>query len=199
MIAELKNVLRGFLILRHSDVIADLCERRLHLQQVRQLRQCGQECQVSNEVVLNAFSQERMKMGESITLSHGTLLSYGDALNGFGTMAIGDRTWCGPYNNLRAGGGAIKIGNDCLISQYCTLVARNHGIELGVPIRTQKPAEDRRDITLGNDVWLGAGVSIMPGVTVSDGAVIGAGSVVTKNIGTNEIWAGVPARRIGQR
>jgi len=34
---------------------------------------------------------------------------------------------------------------------------------------------------------------------IGDGAVIGAGSVVTKSIPTMEIWAGVPARKIGSR
>nr|WP_286177340.1 acyltransferase [Rhodopirellula sp. JC639] len=112
---------------------------------------------------------------------------------------MGDRVWCGPYNNLRSGGGTLTIGNDCLISQFCTLVARNHGVEKGVVIRSQKPTEDRRDVTLGNDVWLGAGTAVMPGVEIADGAVIGAGSVVTSHVPANEIWAGVPAKHIGHR
>ena len=36
-------------------------------------------------------------------------------------------------------------------------------------------------------------------VTIGDGAVIGAGAVVTHDVGPYEIWAGVPAKKIGQR
>ena len=54
-------------------------------------------------------------------------------------------------------------------------------------------------IVIGNDVWGGAGCQVMRGVTVGDGAILGAGSVVTHNVGPYEIWAGVPAKKIGQR
>ena len=53
-------------------------------------------------------------------------------------------------------------------------------------------------ITVGNNVTIGAMAIIMPGVKISDGAIISAGAVVLKgtSIGPNEIWAGVPAKRI---
>lgn len=54
-------------------------------------------------------------------------------------------------------------------------------------------------LKIGNDVWIGSGVSILRNVSISDGAVIGSGAVVTHNIGPYEIWAGVPAKKIGQR
>jgi acetyltransferase-like isoleucine patch superfamily enzyme len=54
-------------------------------------------------------------------------------------------------------------------------------------------------VVLEDDVWLGAGVTVMPGVTIHTGAVIGAGSVVTKDVSAYEIWAGVPAKKIGER
>lgn len=40
---------------------------------------------------------------------------------------------------------------------------------------------------------------ICPGVTVGYGAVVAAGAVVTKDVPPLEIWAGVPARKIGER
>lgn len=54
-------------------------------------------------------------------------------------------------------------------------------------------------IDIGNDVWIGYGVKICEGVTVGDGAVVGAGSLITKSIEPYAIYAGVPAKKIGQR
>jgi acetyltransferase-like isoleucine patch superfamily enzyme len=52
---------------------------------------------------------------------------------------------------------------------------------------------------LGHDVWVGANTTILGGVNVGNGAVIAAGSVVVRDVPANEIHAGVPARRIGDR
>ncbi|MFT6085175.1 MAG: acetyltransferase-like isoleucine patch superfamily enzyme [Glaciecola sp.] len=51
-------------------------------------------------------------------------------------------------------------------------------------------------ITIGNNVFIGYGVIILPGITIGDNVVIGAGSVVSKNIPSNVVVVGVPARII---
>ena len=42
---------------------------------------------------------------------------------------------------------------------------------------------------------------IFPGCTIGDGAILAAGSVLSKHtrVGPGEVWAGVPARRVGRR
>jgi carbonic anhydrase/acetyltransferase-like protein (isoleucine patch superfamily) len=52
---------------------------------------------------------------------------------------------------------------------------------------------------VGHDVWIGDRVTILAGIRIGTGAVIGAGAVVTKDLEPYGIYAGVPARRIGQR
>lgn len=51
-------------------------------------------------------------------------------------------------------------------------------------------------ITVGNNVFFGYGTIVLPGVTVGDNVVVGAGSVVTRDIPSNVVAAGVPARVI---
>lgn len=51
-------------------------------------------------------------------------------------------------------------------------------------------------IILEDDCWLGAGAIIMPGVTIGKCSIVGSGAVVTKNVSSNTIVAGVPAKII---
>ena len=53
-----------------------------------------------------------------------------------------------------------------------------------------------RPIKVGNNVFLGHGVIVLPGVTIGDNIVVGAGSIVTKDIPSNSVVAGVPARHL---
>src|SRR6185436_12708851 len=126
-------------------------------------------------------------------------LSFGDEANGYGRIIAGERTWIGQYNNLRAGGGDIQIGRDCLLSQFCTLVASNHQCGKDAPINTQGADRSKCGVVLGDDVWLGAGAIVLPGVRIMTGAIIGAGAVVTEDVPSYEIWGGIPAKKIGER
>ena len=111
-------------------------------------------------------------------------------------LFIGEGTYIGEYNNIRASGGIIRIGNNCSISQHISMIASNHGIALGKNISSQKWDESKAGITIEDDVWIGANCVILPGVHIHSGAVIGAGSVVTKDIPVNAIAVGNPARVI---
>jgi len=122
--------------------------------------------------------------------SCGTLVSH---------IVLGDRVIINEYNNLRAAGGDIRIGNHCLIAEYCTIVASNHTIEtnsyiIDAPWDTSKGA-----IEIGDDVWIGANCVILPGIKIGRGAVIGAGSIVTKDVPAFSICVGNPARVLRRR
>ena len=196
---SIRSLIKGIALLRYRELVSDLGERRFHLIQIDSIRHAFPQSKVNSNIHLINFDPERLKLGQRASVSVGTVLAFGDPHNGFGAIEIKDDTWIGEYNNLRAGGGDIVIGAGCLISQFCTLVASNHGSDRNLLIQAQAPPTDRRGVVLGDDVWLGAGVTITPGVTVNTGAIIGAGSVVTKNVPEYEIWAGVPAKKIGAR
>jgi acetyltransferase-like isoleucine patch superfamily enzyme len=193
------SMVRGLLLLRDPELVRDLGERRLRLGELARLRARFPHAKISCDVRLPGFDENRIELGRGVNLREGSVLSCGDLENGFGEIAIGDGTWVGQYNNLRAGGGRIQVGRDCLVSQFCTLVASNHRVARAEKIQSQGADPGRRGVVIGNDVWLGAGASVMPGVNIGEGAVIGANSVVTRDVPAYEIWGGVPAQRIGER
>ena len=49
-------------------------------------------------------------------------------------------------------------------------------------------------IDIGDNVFVGANTTILPGVTIGSNVVVGAGSVVTKDLPSDGVYAGVPAR-----
>jgi acetyltransferase-like isoleucine patch superfamily enzyme len=112
-------------------------------------------------------------------------------------LVVGNNVYIGDQVNLRAVGGVIKIGNDVLIANQVTIVASNHGTQLGKPMILQPWR--RGDVLIEDDVWVGAGVVILPGATIRRGAVIAAGAVVRGEVPSNSIYGGIPAQQIGLR
>lgn len=49
-------------------------------------------------------------------------------------------------------------------------------------------------IKVGNNVFFGNCAIVLPGVTIGDNVVIGAGAVVAKDIPSNSVAAGIPAK-----
>lgn len=87
--------------------------------------------------------------------------------------------------------GGIFIGDGCLIGHNCMMATINHD-----EIPEKRASMYFRPITIGNNVWIGSNVTICPGVVIGDGAIIAAGSVVTKDVSSETVVAGVPARYI---
>jgi len=88
----------------------------------------------------------------------------------------------------------IKIGSDCLISGEVQFLTHDGSASL---FRKEFPhAFIYMPISIGNNVFIGYRCVILPGVSIGDNVAIGAGSVVTKDIPSNCIAAGVPAKVI---
>jgi bifunctional UDP-N-acetylglucosamine pyrophosphorylase/glucosamine-1-phosphate N-acetyltransferase len=54
---------------------------------------------------------------------------------------------------------------------------------------------------VGDRAFIGSGTTIVAPNTIGDGATTGAGAVVTRgaSVGQDEVWVGVPARRLGKQ
>lgn len=111
-----------------------------------------------------------------------------------GQLIIADRVAIGAHANIRASGGEIHIGHDCLLAQQVSLIASGHTVSTQGLYRDAPWDTTKTGVFIDENVWIGAGVTVLPGCTIGRNAVVGAGSVVTKSIPANEVWAGIPAK-----
>jgi acetyltransferase-like isoleucine patch superfamily enzyme len=121
------------------------------------------------------------------------------AVGGMGDIVIGEDCFIGPSCVLYSGNG-IRLGNDVLLAPQVSIMPTNHAFgRRDVPIRRQRFMPSKGGVVVEDDVWIGTQAVLLDGVYVERGAIIGAGSVVRGRVPAYTIWAGVPARQIGER
>ncbi|MCQ2289412.1 MAG: sugar O-acetyltransferase [Muribaculaceae bacterium] len=87
----------------------------------------------------------------------------------------------------------VTIGDDCFIGPNVGIYTACHSTD---PVERNSRREWALPVTIGNNVWIGGSVTILAGVTVGDNVTIGAGAVVVKDVPSNVVVAGNPARII---
>ncbi|MEZ9852478.1 DapH/DapD/GlmU-related protein [Vibrio breoganii] len=131
---------------------------------------------------------KHVKIGKETYLGRNVKISKSSTIGSFG--------YIGEYSTFHQ---TVHIGNYCLISDLVSIIGNDHNFNIpGKPIiKSGIPVP--KVTYIGDDVWIGHMVSLKSGVTIGDGSIVGSNSVVTKNIPEYEIWAGVPAIKIGDR
>jgi carbonic anhydrase/acetyltransferase-like protein (isoleucine patch superfamily) len=133
------------------------------------------------------------------TIAADAFVAPGAVLSGSVTLGAGSSVWFGCV--LRGDEQAIRVGERSNIQDLSVIHTSRGGWD----------AEIGADVTVGHRVVLhgcrihdrvlvGIGAVVLDGVEVESGAVIAAGAVVAPGtkVGAGELWAGVPARRVGE-
>jgi maltose O-acetyltransferase len=84
----------------------------------------------------------------------------------------------------------IRIGDNFQAGPGVQLLTPEHPLEAVA----RRGEETARPIFIGHDVWIGGGAIVLAGVTVGDRSVIGAGAVVTKDVPSDVVVVGNPAK-----
>lgn len=86
--------------------------------------------------------------------------------------------------------GDLIIGDNVVVSELTNIMSHDHGLDpKSQPIKKSKIIKDK--------VWIGAHVIILPQVQIiGENSIIAAGSIVTKNVPSNCIVGGNPAKII---
>ena len=105
---------------------------------------------------------------------------------------IGEGSIIGDDNLIDAREGVV-IGKNCNLSTGVKIWNGQHDVQssdfsyIGAPV------------TIDDYIWISGNVTVLPGVHIGKGAVIASGAVVTKDCEEYGIFAGVPAKKIGNR
>ncbi len=95
------------------------------------------------------------------------------------------------------GGADVLVGEKCILGPRCSINANEHVFKRHTPVR--ESGFVHASIVIEDDCWLATSVSVNKGVRLRKGTVVASGAVVTKDTEAYSIYAGIPAKRIGER
>jgi galactoside O-acetyltransferase len=152
-----------------------------------------------------------VRISEKASLHNAAAISLGSGVRiddfcvlsaGVGGISVGNRVHIGTQATL-IGAGRITLSDFTNLSGRVSIYSSSddfHGTGLTGPM---VPIEYRRvrdaAVHLGRHVIVGCGSVILPGAILEDGVAVGALSLVKERCAGFGLYAGIPAKRIGER
>jgi acetyltransferase-like isoleucine patch superfamily enzyme len=128
----------------------------------------------------------KLKMADSAVIYYGGILRCPSRITiGKGSI-IGDRCELD-------GRGGLHIGEDCNLSSEVHIWTGQHDAQ------SVEFDYETASVQIGDRCWVSSNTIILPGVSMGEGSVLAAGAVLTKDTEPYGIYAGVPAKKIGER
>lgn len=121
--------------------------------------------------------------------------SYLDARREESYIEIGNNCWINNNATIISDGKRIIIHSNCLIGVNLQIIDSDFH-ELDPKNRFGGKNIIKKDVIINKNVFIGNNVTILKGVVIGENSVIGSSSVVSRNIPSNVIAAGNPAKVI---
>lgn len=169
--------------------VADCSDKTLYEERLK----CKSLCYEYNQ--LNPLKSEERKAlmkkilgktGENFLIEPSFQCDYGY------NIEIGENFYSN-HNLVILDPGKVVFGDNVFIGPNCGFYTAEHPLDYET---RNKGFEIAKPIKVGNNVWFGGGVTVVGGVNIGDNVVIGAGAVVTKDIPSNTVAVGNPAKVI---
>ena len=110
-------------------------------------------------------------------------------------LLIGDNNYIVKADiSITESNSSVEIGSDCMFAFDIDI--RNGDSHSIIDLSNGERINPAQNIKIEDHVWIGAYSKILKGVTISKDAVVGIGSVVTRNVASNTVVAGIPAKVI---
>lgn len=172
---------------------------------------CVGKCIIGRGSMLygNNYLYDGVRVGENVTVHAGTVIGS----DGFGYQPGQNKAWL-KFEHV----GGVSIGNgveigantcidrgalgDTVIgdgTKIDNLVHIAHNVQIGRHCLVIAHAMIGGSCVIGDGAWIAPNASILQKTRIGPGSTVGLGAVVLQDIPPNEIWAGVPARRIDQK
>ena len=155
----------------------------------------GKDLMISDRA--SFYGASRILLGDYLRVDDFCVLSAGE--NG---IVIGRHVHVGVYSSL-IGADRISLGDFCNISSRVSIYSSSDDYSGATMTNPTIPSEYKdvyhAEVVVGRHVIIGSGSVILPGVTLDEGVAVGALSLVRTHCAAFGIYAGSPARRIGER
>ena len=111
-----------------------------------------------------------------------------------GHLLIGNNFVLNAYSRIVAFE-KIVVGSNVIVARFVSILDHDHSYNFSNK-SIKFGGYNTSPIKIGNNVWIGDKVSILKGVTIGDNVIIAANAVVTKDIPSNVVAGGIPAKVI---
>lgn len=151
-------------------------------------------------VVLHApllvLQPEMIELGDEVRID-----SFVDLRGGQG-LVIGSFVHVANHASLNVGGGMVELGNESAVAAGARILGGSADPawpSMSAAARPTRQCAKKSFTSIGPRAVVCTNAVVLPGCHLGEGAILAAGGVATKPIPAGEVWAGVPASRIGER
>ena len=105
------------------------------------------------------------------------------------------------FCHLNIGGGTLDIREGAAFASGAKIITGSnspYGESCSAAAPRDQQVVTRSSVTIHRNAFICTNAVVLPGVTIGEHAVLAAGAVAGRDIPPFEVWAGVPAKKIGE-
>lgn len=158
------------------------------------LQEYGEDVRIGRHAVL--YSPEKLRLGSHVRIDDFTVIS--------GMVTLRNYVHISQFCGLHGGDAGILMEDFSGLAGKCTIYAVSDDYSGASMTNSMVPDKYRpgvisRPVRIGRHTILGCNSVVLPGVTIADGTAVGSLSLCNKSTEEWSIFAGIPARKIGER